>query len=114
MISLQELLTLLSYSSELSHLFTIYLQATELKEWKQGEASQTQKQQIHSQQVPFQMFGKEFLCLDGRTAAKKHPKFGHVMERCTENAKSIGIYRGKKDQGAPFGTSGVFWMQCAS
>lgn len=58
------------------------------------------------------MFGKEFLCLDGRTGVKKHPKFGHVMEWCTENAKSIGISRKKQDKGTPFGTSGVFWMQC--
>lgn len=60
------------------------------------------------------MFGEEFLGLGGRTGVKKHPKFGHVMEWCMDNAKSIGICRKKQDKGTPFGTSGVFWMQCVS
>lgn len=55
---------------------------------------------------------KEFLCLGGRTGEKKHPKFGHVMEWCTENAKITGILGGKKDKGIAVGTSGVFGVQC--
>lgn len=104
-----------SYSPELSHLFTVHLQATELKS---GSKEKLLSRLILRESIIPKLRSSKFTgsrfhfkCL-AETFCAWMEEVGHVMEWCIENAKSIGICRGKRDKGTPFGTSGVFWMQC--